>query len=144
VTLKLMHAFLAIALMPIVALHAQPASPAGRYLKKRGGVGEMRVEKTGEGWRVFVSAGGIPRGGATAADCTVMAVGNIKGNTFEGEIKHQLDPVDRKATPDNAVESGHKMTITFVKGFATVSAADVEALCGMGTGVFGRYTKGGK
>jgi len=144
VWLKLIYASLAIALVPIVALHAQPASPAGRYIKKRGGAGEMRAEKTGEGWLVFVSAGGIPRAGATAADCTLITVGAIKGNTFQGEIKHQLDPVDEKPSPDNTVESGHKMTITFAKGSATVTAADVEALCGMGAGIFGRYVKDGK
>ena len=101
---------------------------------------EMRAEKTGEGWRVFVTAGGIPRGGATAADCTLITVGEIKGNTFQGEIKYQPAP-DEKPGPDNAVESGHKMTIAFAPEFATLTAADVGLLCGNGTGIFGRYTK---
>ena len=137
--LKLIFGCLAIGLVQITELDAQPVSPAGHYTKKRGGIGEMRVEKTGQGWRVFVSAGGIPRGAATAADCTLIAVGEIKGNTFQGEIKYQLDTADDKPSPDNAVESGDKMTITFAPRFATVTAADVG--CGIGTGIFGRYTK---
>ena len=60
---------LAIGLVQITPLNAQAVSPAGHYAKKSGGAGEMRVEPTAEGWRVLVTAGGIPRGGATAADC---------------------------------------------------------------------------
>jgi len=101
----------------------------------------MRVEKTGEGWRVFVSAGGIPRGGATAADCTLITVGEIKGNAFQGEIKYQLDTAGEKPGPDNAAEAGHKMTIAFAPQSATVTAADVGSLCGNATGILGRYTK---
>ena len=117
--LKFIFVVLAIALVQIAQLNAQSVSPAGHYTKKRGGAGEMRVEKTGEGWRVFVTAGGIPRGGATAADCTLITVGEIKSNTFQGEIKYQPAP-DEKPSPDNAVESGHKMTIAFVPEFATL------------------------
>jgi hypothetical protein len=139
--LKLIFVCLAVALVQITSLNAQSLSPASHYTKKRGGAGEMRVQKTGEGWRVFVDAGGIPRGGATTADCVLIAVGEIKGNTFQGEIKNQLGTADDKPSPDNAVESGHKLTITFAPEVATVTAADVEFICGGGTGIFGRYTR---
>ena len=97
--LKFLFVVLAIALVQIAQLNAQSVSPAGHYTKKRGGVGEMRVEKTDEGWRVFVTAGGIPRGGATAADCTLITVGEIKGNTFQGEIKYNPSTRDEKPSP---------------------------------------------
>jgi len=141
VKLKLIFVCFAVALVQITPLNAQSVSPAGHYSKKRDGAGEMRVEKAGEGWRVFLTAGGIPRGGATAADCTLITVGEIKGNTFQGEIKYSLDPPDAKPAPDNAVEPGHKMTITFAPQSATLTAADVVDLCPIGTGLFGRYTK---
>ena len=137
--LKLIFVCLAVAFVQITPLNAQSLSPAGHYAKKRGGAGEMRVQKTEEGWRVFVGAGGIPRGIDTAADCVLIAVGEIKGNAFQGEIKYQLSNIDEKPSPDNAVESGNKLTITFAPQFATVT--DVSSLCGMGTGIFGRYTK---
>jgi len=141
---KLILASLAIALMQITPLNAQTVSPAGHYAKKTGGAGEMRVEQVAEGWRVFVTAGGIPSGGATAADCTLIAVGPIKNNVFQGEIKYNLDPSDAKPSPENAVQPGHQLSITFTPQFATVSAADVDEICGNGTGVFGRYTKSRK
>jgi len=134
-------ASLAIALTQIMPLNAQSVSPAGHYAKKSGGAGQMRVEKMGEGWRVFVTAGGIPASGATAADCTLIAVGALKNNILQGEIKYNLDTADAKPGPENAVQSGHKMSVTFTPQFATVSAADVDDICGSGTGIFGRYTK---
>ena len=103
--------------------------------------GRNAGRKNRRGLAVFVSAGGIPRGGATAADCTLITVGEIKGNAFQGEIKYQLDTADEKPGPDNAAEAGHKMTIAFAPQSATVTAADVGSLCGNATGILGRYTK---
>jgi hypothetical protein len=140
VKLKLISIALACALVPITPLNAQSISPAGQYTKKRGGEGKMRVQKTGEGWRVFVVAGGTPNSGATAADCTLIAVGAIKANAFQGEIKYGGDMGDEEPGPNFAVEAGHKMNIAFAPKFATLTA-DVGNICGNGTGVFGRYTK---
>ena len=139
--LKLVSIALAVALVPITPLNAQSISPVGHYTKKRGGEGKMRVEMTDEGWRVFVVAGGTPNGGATAADCTLIAVGTIKSNTFQGEIKYGGDMGDEKPGPTFAVEAGHKMNITFAPSFATLTTGDVGDICGNGTGLFGRYTK---
>jgi hypothetical protein len=33
------------------------------------------------------------------------------------------------------------MNIAFTSNFATLTAADVDDICGNGTGLFGRYTK---
>ena len=86
--------------MQITPLNAQSVSPAGHYSKKSGGPGEMRVEKSEGGWRIFVLAAGIPRPrGLTAADCGLIAVGAIEENTFQGEIK-SFDVPDRKAVLD--------------------------------------------
>jgi hypothetical protein len=143
--LKLVFVSLAIALAQITPSNAQSISPAGHYSKKSGGAGEMRVEKSEGGWRVFVNAGGVPRGprgSLTAADCGLIAVGAIEGNTFQGEIKYMVEGPDFKISPDNAVETGHKMTITFAPQSATLTEGDVVAAgCPDHTGLFGRYTK---
>ena len=159
--MKLMLIFvsLAIALVQIAPLNAQSVSPEGRYTKKAGGAGEMRVQKTGEDWRIFVNAGGIPRGGVTAADCALIAVGAIESNTFQGEVKYDFDASEFKAQrkagldylkggsskPSSAnsddVEAGLKMTITFAPQSATVNDVDWEAPCPPHAGIFGRYTK---
>jgi hypothetical protein len=145
--LKLVFVSLAIALAQITPSNAQSISPAGYYSKKSGGPGELRVEKTGEGWRVFVVAGGYPRPrGLTAADCGLIAVGAIEGNTFQGEIKYGFD-VERDLktimTPDHAVEAGHNLTITFAPQSATLPDGNdlVAAGCPDRTGLFGRYTR---
>jgi hypothetical protein len=144
---KLVFASL-IALAQITPSNAQSISPAGHYSKKSGGPGEMRVEKSEGGWRVFVVAGGGPRPrGLTAADCALIAVGAIEGNTFQGEIKY-LGDVERDfktmMVPDHAVEAGHNLTITFAPKSATLpdgQHAVIEAGCPDHTGLFGRYTK---
>jgi hypothetical protein len=129
------------ALVPIMPSNAQSISPAGHYTKKVGGEGEMLVKKTAEGWSIFVRAGGTPNGGATAADCAIAAVGAIKGNTFQGEIKYGGDIGDEKFSPENEVKAGAKINITFASKFATLTTADVADICGIGTGLFGRYTR---
>jgi hypothetical protein len=146
--LKLVFVSLAIALAQITPSNAQSISPAGHYTKKSLGLGEMGVEKSEGGWRVFVRAGGGERPrGLTAADCALVAVGAIEGNTFRGEIKY-LGGVERDSKtmmiPDNAVEAGHNLTITFAPQSATLpdGQSDVVAAgCPDHTGLLGRYTK---
>ena len=140
--LRLIFGSLAIALAQVTPSNAQSISPAGHYSKKSGGAGEMRVEKSEGRWRVLVNAAGAPRGNRTAADCGLIALGAVEGNTFQGEIKYMVEAPDFKINPDNAVEAGHKMTITFAPQSATLTNGDVvEAGCPDHTGLFGRYTK---
>jgi hypothetical protein len=161
VKLKLIFVCLAIALVQATPLNAQSVSPAGFYSKKRGGAGEMRVHKAGADWRIFLTAGGIPRPrGLTDADCALIVVGEIEGNTFQGEVKYELDVSDLEAqrealldylkggsskpSSDIDVEAGLKMTITFAPQSATVNHADLgegPKVCTAHTGIFGRYTK---
>ena len=75
--LKLIFVCLAIALAQITPSDAQSISPESRYTRKAPyaervrsgysdrhiGSGDMRVEKTGEGWRVFVRAAMSPISG---------------------------------------------------------------------------------
>jgi hypothetical protein len=169
--LKIVFVSLAIALAQITPSDAQSISPAGHYTKKRGGPGEMWVEKAGAEWRIFVDAAGVPRPrGLTAADCALIFVGVIEGNTFQGEAKYFPDPsklypnptagspelvgAQRQAVLDylkggssepswDAVQAGHKITITFAPQSATLpdGPAVIEAGCPDHTGLFGRYTK---
>jgi len=156
VKLKLIFVGLTIALVQITPSDAQSISPAGHYTyNRRGQLGEMRVQKAGAEWRVFVLAAGAPRGPATAADCGLIAVGAIEGKTFQGEIKYIFDDTDRKAALDYLkggnskpndidVEAGHKITITFAPQSATLrdGQGDISAAgCTEHHGLFGRFTK---
>ena len=163
--LKRIFVCLAIALVQITPSDAQSISPAGHYTKKR--YGDLWVQKAGAEWRIFVWAGGVPRGpggSATTQDCALIAVGAVEGKTFQGEIKYTFDASEfkaqRKAGLDylkggsskpsyssansndvEDVEAGHKLTITFAPQSATVNDADWEAPCPPHAGIFGRYTK---
>jgi hypothetical protein len=162
VKLKLIFVGLTIALMQITPSDAQSISPAGHYTKKRYGPGDLWVQKVGAEWRIFVWAGGVPRGpggSATTQDCALIAVGAIEGKTFQGEVKYDFDASEFKAQreagldylkggsskPSSAnsddVEAGLKMTITFAPQSATVNDVDWEAPCPPHAGIFGRYTK---
>src|SRR5262249_50894800 len=111
---------------------AKSISPAVHYTNnRRVQLGEMRVQKVGAEWRIFVIAAGAPRGPATAADCGLIAVGAIEGKTFQGEIKYIFDITDSKAALDYLkggnskpndidVEAGHKKTITVAPQSATL------------------------
>jgi len=82
VKLKLIFVGLTIGLVQITPSDAQSISPAGHYTyNRRGQLGEMRVQKVGAEWRIFVIAAGAPRGPATAADCGLLAVGAIESKT---------------------------------------------------------------
>jgi hypothetical protein len=161
VKLKLISGCLAVAfVVQITASDAQSVSPVGHYTKKRGGAGEMWVQKAGAEWRIFVNAGGIPRAGATAADCALIVVGTIERNTFQGEVKYELDASEldqarRKAvldylkggsskpSSDIDIEPDLMMTITFAPQSATVNDVDwgPRGPCPEHTGLFGRHTK---
>jgi hypothetical protein len=83
--LKLLFVSLAIALAQITPSDAQSISPAGHYTKKRGGPGEMRVQKVGAEWRIFVGAGGYPRPrGLTASDCDLIP--GVAAGCFDGSL----------------------------------------------------------
>ena len=98
--LKRIFVCLAIALVQITPSDAQSISPAGHYTKKRYGPGDLWVQKAGAEWRIFVWAGGVPRGpggSATTQDCALIAVGAIEGKTFQGEIKYTFDASEFKS-----------------------------------------------
>src|SRR5215813_7650703 len=116
--LKLLFVSVAIALAQITPSDAQSISPAGHYTKKRGGAGEMWVQKAGAEWRIFVSACGIPRGGATAADCAMIVVGTIERNTFQGEVKYELYTSE--------LEAQRKAVLDYLKGGSSSSDINVE------------------
>src|SRR5262245_64721677 len=117
--LKLLFVSVAITLAQITPSDAQSISPAGHYTKKRGGAGEMWVQKAGTEWRIFVNAGGIPKPrGLTAADCALIVVGTIERNTFQGEVKYELDASE--------LEAQRKAVLDYLKGGSSSSDINVE------------------
>jgi hypothetical protein len=130
---------------PISASAGSPEDFAGKYVKHRGGDGDMLLRQERGQWAVYVDAGGIPNGAATAADCALIAFGQFKGDVFEGEIKLVGDATDPKWTErhydkEDMVEPGHKMTVKFTGKKADVNAESF-GICGNNDGTSGLYTK---
>ncbi len=125
---------------------AESSSPIGHYSKRRGGNGELLVEANGAVWTLRVDAGGIPRGAATAADCPLVAIGQLNGVKFSGEIKYTdydyLTNGKWTAHPsvEDKVDPGHPISVTFKPGAALVET-DASDICGAGEGVSGLYVK---
>jgi hypothetical protein len=140
--MKILYVALIVTMTTCALAHAQTVSPIGHYSKKLAGKGEIMVQKRTNDWAVFVDAAGIPRGAGTAADCPLLAYGQMDGNTFHGEIKYNVDiGSGDKPGPDNAVDPGNNITIVFTPKSATLTKIDDDGVCGLGTGIFGRYTK---
>jgi hypothetical protein len=124
---------------------AEPYVPSGgRYTKATGGGGELSVtSKPGGISRLYVIAGGIPDGMATAADCALIAEGVISDNgDFEGVIIFAGGGDLDEANPDEsyAVESGSKLTAVF-KGSTAEITSFAGGLCGIGSGLAGVYRR---
>ena len=76
----------------------------------------------------------------------LIAEGEIKGNTFQGEIKYTPDTSDtwdKLPSPDAAeAEPRDKITITFTPRSATPSpVGSADPVCGHNTSMWDRYTK---
>jgi hypothetical protein len=114
------------------------ASPAGTYAKNENGNATLTMTDRGGQWEARIEAGGIPRGGATAADCNFIANGQVTGERFEGQVVRLYGEGD-----SDIVAPGSSIAITFAPGSATVNEADakVSSLCAMGVDVSGHYAR---
>jgi hypothetical protein len=83
-----------------------------------------------------IEAGGIPRGGATAADCNFIARGQLAENRFKGQVVRQYGEGNSEV-----VAPGSTIAIAFASSAATITETNISALCGDGIGVVGHYVK---
>ena len=89
------------------------------------GNGELRLVDWYGGYKVALRVGGIPRGGATAADCEVVSEGAIQGETFTA-----------RSVPGS---TNPAMTVRFTDTTAEVISVDTSA-CADGIDLLGLYT----
>jgi hypothetical protein len=121
----------------IAAAHALwAASPAGTYGKKENGNATLTMTDRGGQWDAVIDAGGIPRGGATAADCNFAASGQVMEHRFDGQVVRMFGGGDSKATAP-----GSAVAITFAPGAATITEAKIGDLCAAGVDVSGHYAR---
>jgi hypothetical protein len=119
------------------AIHA--ASPAGSYTKHDNGHATLEMTDRGGQWEGIIDAGGVPNGGATAADCNFIANGEMIGQSFHGQIvRGNIVP---GLSDGDTIPPGSSVTVSFTQDGATITQVDLHGLCAMGVDVLGRYKK---
>jgi len=103
---------------------------------------DLKLIEEGAEWRVLIRAGGLPNGGATAADCELQARGaqdrddviHAKVIPFEGEV-NELTAADIGAdAPVVKVRVGPE-------GAFVEDSTAANRFCGMGSDISGFYSR---
>lgn len=103
---------------------------------------DLKLIEEGAEWRVLIRAGGLPNGGATAADCELQARGaqdrddviHAKLIPFEGEV-NELTTADIGAdAPVVTVRLGPE-------GAFVEDSTAANRFCGMGSNISGFYSR---
>ena len=100
----------------------------------------MMIAKRGASWRIALTGAGIPRGANTAADCSLLAEGQLTNDQIQAKLvpfendNMSIDADDLKQTPGVVVV---KLTPTS----AVVTEATVDPFCGVGSLLTGTYQK---
>ena len=99
------------------------------------------VPTSGETVKVSIVAGGEPRGGATAADCTVQAEGRPSGDTLDAMVT----PFDANGMTVTAAElkAAPSRVKVQLKGGHLKVESNFDG-CGLGATLDGDYVPGGK
>ena len=118
-----------------------PINPAGTYKRSQPNGGTLTITRQGNQWHMFVIAGGLPNGAATAADCEVAAVGALHTARITAR------PVPWRSeritiTPNDLIDVSGTVTVSFVKGGVRLTAVGITGpLCPMGSSFDGLYRR---
>ena len=119
----------------------QPIHPAGTYKRSKPNGGTLTITRQGHQWHMFVIAGGLPNGVATAADCEVAALGALHAARITAR------PVPWRSeritiTPNDLTDVGGTVTVSFVKGGVQLNAVGITGpLCPPGSTFDGFYRR---
>ncbi len=119
----------------------RPIHPAGTYKRSRPNGGTLTITRQGHQWHMFVIAGGLPNGVATAADCEVAAVGALHAARITAR------PVPWRSeritiTPNDLTDVDGTVTVSFVKGGVQLNAVGITGpLCPPGSSFDGFYRR---
>lgn len=98
------------------------------------------LSQEGEAWRVAFRAGGIPNGGATAADCELQAVGT---KDAEDVIAARVVPFEGELNEISAADIGEDASAIQVRvgpeGAIVADGGAAARFCGLGSAIDGFY-----
>lgn len=100
------------------------------------------LSEEGEVWRVAIRAGGVPNGGATAADCEVQAVG---AQNADDVIAARVVPFNGELNEVTATDIGANAPVVQVRvgpeGVIVHDGGAAARLCGVGSDIGGFYRR---
>ncbi|MGX8272256.1 hypothetical protein ACWQV9_06205 [Brevundimonas diminuta] len=103
---------------------------------------DLKLIEEGAEWRVLIRAGGVPNGGATAADCELQA----RGAQDRDDVIHaKLIPFEGEVNELTAADIGADAPVVTVRvgpeGAFVEDSAAAGRFCGMGSDISGFYKR---
>lgn len=119
----------------------QPIHPAGTYKRSKPNGGTLTITRQGNQWHMFVIAGGLPNGVATAADCEVAALGALHAARITARpLPWRSERIT--ITPNDLTDVDGTVTVSFVKGGVQLNAVGITGpLCPPGSSFDGFYRR---
>jgi ABC-type Na+ efflux pump permease subunit len=115
---------------------------AGMYfLSEDNASATMEVRAKEDYYVVLLSGGGSEAAGAaTAADCTIRAIGKLEGNTLLATFT-AIETDTFSYTNSEAEKENRKVKVVFRSNYADVVHVDTFAYCGLGVHFTGSYRR---
>ena len=103
---------------------------------------DLKLIEEGAEWRVLIRAGGVPNGGATAADCELQA----RGAQDRDDVIHaKLTPFEGEVNELTAADIGADAPVVTVRvgpeGAFVEDSTAASRFCGMGSDISGFYSR---
>jgi len=103
---------------------------------------DLKLIEEGAEWRVLIRAGGVPNGGATAADCELQA----RGAQDRDDVIHaRLIPFEGEVNELTAADIGADAPVVKVRvgpeGAFVEDSTAANRFCGMGSDISGFYSR---
>lgn len=103
---------------------------------------DLKLIEEGAEWRVLIRAGGVPNGGATAADCELQA----RGAQDRDDVIHaKLIPFEGELNELTAADIGADAPVVKVRvgpeGAFVEDSTAANRFCGMGSDISGFYSR---
>ncbi|MGX5635048.1 hypothetical protein ACWKV8_01555 [Brevundimonas diminuta ATCC 11568] len=103
---------------------------------------DLKLIEEGAEWRVLIRAGGVPNGGATAADCELQA----RGAQDRDDVIHaKLIPFEGEVNELTAADIGADAPVVTVRvgpeGAFVEDSTAANRFCGMGSDISGFYSR---
>ncbi len=103
---------------------------------------DLKLIEEGAEWRVLIRAGGLPNGGATAADCELQA----RGAQDRDDVIHaRLIPFEGEVNELTAADIGADAPVVTVRvgpeGAFVEDSTAANRFCGMGSDISGFYSR---